>query len=403
MSPPPADVGGLEIEGRKLLLMRVVVGTTFVGTNIALNFYNSWVLKEHKGKGAVGAGLHTMGPSIEGPNFNFPIFFTMWHMVAGALGCVVLMAINKPPTGYPSFSQFLEYKNIVLISICTALNLGCNNISLTMVSLFMNQLVKSTGPAPTMLFSVTLEKKIYGLGSYIAIITLILGTCVAVLSVTKSNAKSGDSAGGAQFLGISLVLMSTLASALKPVLQAIVMRGTADKPKLSAQVVLFYDSVITFCFMFIYWIASNERAGSIDYISQAGGEAFGICVGGALMAFTFNLATYYWIQLTSALTTIVTANGIKVLILIVSALAEKIASPVTWGGVFLVTLAICAYAYFGFEAKKHPPQRWYDFHTVAIIQGTSTESKKGPLLKEYSESTPLSGGDPAKASSCCWP
>ena len=72
---------------------------------------------------------------------------------------------------------------------------------------------------------------------------------------------------------------------------------------------------------------------------------------------------------------------------------------------FLVTVAICAYAYFGFEAKKHPPQHWYDFHTPAAIQGTSTEkgdieSKKGPLL---SESTPLSGGDVTKGGSCCWP
>lgn len=40
--------------------------------------------------------------------------------------------------------------------------------------------------------------------------------------------------------------------------------SSKDLPKLPPPVVLFYDSALSFCFMFCYWIVSVERAPSID-------------------------------------------------------------------------------------------------------------------------------------------
>ena len=154
-----------------------------------------------------------------------------------------------------------------------------------------------------MVLSVIFERKSYGLGMVAACAAIIAGTILAI-PIKKGGPESS-------FGGILLVMISTVAAAAKPVTIAVVLKGTEDRPKLPPTVVMFYDSFVSFWFMLIYWLASNERAESTHYIHEHSWVAFGIVVGGATMAFAFNLANYYYVQLTSALTTIVTANGIK--------------------------------------------------------------------------------------------
>ena len=154
-----------------------------------------------------------------------------------------------------------------------------------------------------MVLSMIFEGKSYGLGM-IAACGVIIGGTILAIPIKKGGPDSS-------FGGIILVLISTVAAAAKPVTIAVVLKGTADRPKLPPTVVLFYDSFISFWFMLVYWLASNERSESTHYIHEHTWVAIGIVVGGATMAFAFNLANYYYVQLTSALTTIVTANGIK--------------------------------------------------------------------------------------------
>ena len=53
--------------------------------NVFLNFFNSWAL------------------SSKGAAFSFPLFYSLWHMVASALGCWLLILIKKRPL--PSWSE----------------------------------------------------------------------------------------------------------------------------------------------------------------------------------------------------------------------------------------------------------------------------------------------------------
>ena len=76
---------------------------------------------------------------------------------------------------------------------------------------------------------------------------------------------------------------------------------------------------------------------------------------GATMAFGFNLSNYFFVLLTSALTTTVAANGVKVVNIIISALRDGVSDTRNWIGVALVCASLCIFAYFSYMAKRGVP------------------------------------------------
>ena len=67
-------------EERNLLIMQLSSIAGFVALNIGLNEFNSFALKK---------------PPAQ-PGFNYPVFYTMFHMIASCLGVTVIMCF-KPP------------------------------------------------------------------------------------------------------------------------------------------------------------------------------------------------------------------------------------------------------------------------------------------------------------------
>jgi len=309
------------------------------------------------------------------------VFYTMWHMVASVLGCCVIMCFKRPETGWPSCSQFGKYMfQLIPISICTTANIACNNASLTMVSLFLNQVIKATGPLPTMIFSFLMERKTYGLGMILATLLIVAGTILAV-----PLGGSGTTSGA----GVIIVIVSTLAASLKPVIMSLVMKGTPERPKLPATVVLFYDVFLSFFFMLIYWLASPERVAAISYLQTNGGLAVGLILAGATMAFLFNLSNYVFVQVTSALTTTVVANGVKILNIVISAIQSHVSAVQNWCGVALTVVSLIIYAYFSYTSKSKPPAKL----SLPFIADKGAPGK--------TEATPLKPDAPAEEGSCC--
>ncbi|KAL1527837.1 hypothetical protein AB1Y20_009217 [Prymnesium parvum] len=310
----------------------------FISLNIALNFFNSWALKKNSG----------------GPEFDFPVFYTMTHMVATMLGSGVIMSMKKPLTGYPSFGQLKEYSlGLFPIAICTTANLACNNVSLTLVSLFLNQVIKAAAPLPTMLFSFILERKTYTLKMVVTCTMIVVGTVLAIPMSSKGGTTS--------LVGVIIVIISMLAASLKPVVMTLVFKGMSDKPKLDPPVVLFYDSFLSFWIMLMYWLISpTERAGTIEYIGKRSSTAILVICAGASMAFFFNLCTYFVIKYTSAVTCMVASNGNKVINIVISGIiANAMKDARNLCGVVLVCLSIAAYAYASHDAKKNPPKPFF--------------------------------------------
>ena len=363
----------------------IIAVTAFTSANIGLNIFNSWAL--HKG---------------HWPDFEFPIFYTMWHMVVTALAALMLLAfVNPAPTGLPSFAQFKEYSTgIVSIALCTTMNTGLNNLSLTMVSLFINQVIKACAPLPTMLFSHLLANKTYTRNVILTVGAIVTGS---ILANTHSMI-SGNSNGDNSLLGVLICASSLLANALKPVLQMKMMAGD-DKPKLAPTVILFYDASCSFFFMLTYWILSPEREASVRYLADPHTTfvGIGIVLVGAFMAFCFNLSVYYFVLYTSALTSAIGANGIKIFLITVSAIAAGVHDFLSWFGILTVVAAMGVYAYLNFMEAQNGKAGGGGGGNGGDAKAASREIEvpsSNPILQAHKngippmgEKTPLVGSD----------
>ena len=351
----------------------------FAVFNLGLNEFNPWALK---------AGQF--------PGFAFPALYGMFHMLFSCVAALIIMrCVQKPEAGYPSFAQLYQYLDgLATIGLCNALNVVLNNLSLTLVSLFVNQVIKSSSPMPTIVFEHLLTGKRFS----IAVITSVVCICVgAVLApwfkVSQVNQSGGEAS---SVLGILSVIVAMLASSLKPVVAMVMMSGTKDRPKLEPTVILFYDCALSFCFMFVYWIVSYERYDSIQYLVNAPVNApylegyntsligLGIIFAGSMMAFSFNLSTYYYVMLASALGSMIGSIGLKVLVICVAAVQAGVSDPITIFGIAIVAVSICAYAGFAYRDSCLAEE-------AAAASGAEAKGSGGPEGAKASEATPLKG------------
>ena len=101
-------------------------------------------------------------------------------------------------------------------------------------------MIKATGPCPTALMSFLLMGTTYTMPTIAATVALVLGTILAIPMGGSDHTS---------LRGVALVVLSTLAMAVRPVVMKQVFEGSVKRPKLAPTVLLFYDSCITSVFM----------------------------------------------------------------------------------------------------------------------------------------------------------
>ncbi len=328
MGPPGGD--------DKPLHLQLLALASFATFNIGLNEFNSWALRRD-----------------QWPNFHFAFFYTTFHMLTSMLAAYLLQAcVIQPKLGPPTLSQLWDYKLAILpMGVCTFLTNGLNNASLTAVSLFLNQAIKACMPMPTLFFSFAFADKRYSCIKIVVVCTICLGSVLAVWY----NIESDQS--GSQISGAAMVVTGMLAASLRPVFAMLLMDGLGSGlPKLEPTVVMVYDCGIAFTCMLITWLCLNERAESIAYLSDPETTGVGVLIisVGCTMAFIFNLTSFYFIKLTSALTTTIGSSGVKILLIVVSAVQAGVDSIISWIGVGIVVVSLVSYAYI--NIPQSPPR-----------------------------------------------
>lgn len=226
-------------------------------------------------------------------------------------------------------------------------------MSLTMVSLFVNQLIKACTPALTCTFSMMLAGKTYTPAVFASIGMIIVGCVMA-----QARSFSGDAtATPTSPLGVVFCITAMVGAALHPVLTMVAMAGTPNKPKLFPTLVLFYDMCTSFLLMLTYWLCTSEFRESIEYLSTPGQTSIGLTVitTGSFLAFEFNLANNVWILLTSALTAVLSGNFLKIFLIAYAAILAGVHDVLSWSGVGLVIVSVVAYAYFISQSSTPQP------------------------------------------------
>jgi len=307
-------------------IWHVVLSFAIYGTlNLFLNFFNKWA----------------MAPS--GAGFGLPVFYSTWHMLMSIIGSLVLMLIKKPESGMVSFAQLKMYKwETLTLAVCTTVNISCNNASLMLIGLFVNQVIKALSPMIVMGMSYFVLKRRYGPKLIASVIFIAIGAVMAVPFKDPS----------VTVLGVVLVGTATVASSLKPVVGELLMTSS-DKPKLAPAALVFYDSCFSFVFMVTFWLSvPAEREGSIIYMREKPMMGWGIILTGSFAAFAYNMSIYNFTKLASAVAVMVTTNLLKVLLITAAALVEGIRDPINWIGISIFFMAVIAYAYLSYQAKQ---------------------------------------------------
>ena len=99
---------------------------------------------------------------------------------------------------------------------------------------------------------------------------------------------------------------------------------------------------------------------------------------------------YYYVMLTSALSSTIGSMSLKVVLIFVSAVQDQVGDPISWAGIALATGATAVYAWLSFvaqqqEAAAMPPPRMAQSMEGGAAVGSGS---KGHL---DTETTPLKG------------
>ena len=162
---------------------------------------------------------------------------------------------------------------------------------------------------------------------------------------------------------------------------------------------------------------NDERRQSLEYLEgvissenpHSGLLALGIISFGSVLAFIFNVAVYYYIHYTSALTSTIGSNGIKIFLICsasragsplttvtpfpttmrarrdaphpaVSAITDGMGGWTTVAGIFVVVVGTLGYAYFSWVDDRAPqPPR----------ANIADHARAEPVASAASEATPL--------------
>lgn len=110
-------------------------------------------------------------------SFPYPWALTCIHSAAGSIGSCV--AYRR---GYFRRTQGLALReNLVLVAYSSlyTVNIAVSNVSLNLVSVPLHQIVRSTTPLFTILLSLLLFNKTYLTETYLSLIPVMLGVCLA--------------------------------------------------------------------------------------------------------------------------------------------------------------------------------------------------------------------------------
>ena len=359
--------------------------------NVFLNFFNSWAL------------------SSKGAAFSFPLFYSLWHMVASALGCWLLILIKKrplpswsearrrpaprpaspppppppPPHHHPpplSRAQFVGcWRGTLPLAVCTTANVALNNASLSLVSLFLNQILKALGPVITCLLAVIIEHKRYPWQVAVALLGMVAG-CICAMD---TDAAGGDST----TRGVLFVFGAVLASAAKPVFAAVMMSG--QKASMSPESLVFYDSVLSFFAMAAVTAVAGEFQAAFSFLGSHAMIGLCICAVGSLAALGYNLSIYYVTKLASSLTLAVFTQTIKVGVIAAAAIWAAVSGVRQWVGIAVFVLAVAFYTWSSWQMKKA---------AAAAAQSPAKDAEGAAAAAEPGEKQPLQGGKEAAPS-----
>jgi len=307
----------------------VFVGLLLLGwltLNVGLHFFSLYAVSERIG-------------------FDFPLFYTMWHMIISFGGSSLL--IFGFQYAEISWGHWKAYKGqIILLSVLFCISYAANIASLAHLSLSVNLIVSACVPLPTIAFSIAFERDAIGQPiTYprrvvAAVLVTMAGAIVAVANHPEASP-----------FGLVLVIIASLVAALWAVVSATLMKPETG---LGAINLTWYSSFVSALMFLPMWLCSRELSGTLAFIVSRPGEASALLLAGGCLALLYNLSHFALIRASSALSATV-AGDLKIVLftLLSMALFERPApSPLVFIGTLIFLVGLAGYAYAANRDKR---------------------------------------------------
>ncbi|GIL72975.1 hypothetical protein Vretimale_4622 [Volvox reticuliferus] len=325
-------------------ISKVLMVAAYLTLNISLNMVNKWTI------------------SIYG--FHFPVALSIAHMVFSFVVLAPFMCSkHNREQHYPTVSK--QWPGLLFISVCFAMNVGLNNVSLLSISLSLNQVIRASIPVFTALGAIMIENRPPSRQEFLSLLVLVGGVSIAVYegSATKTS-----------FTGVVLCIIGTMCNGL-----AMSSIGRLLTEKLDVLRLTFYTAPMSACVLLPFF---NKLEAGAFYKYWAQGLGFlGIIFLGCLNALLYNLIHSWVIKATSSVTTTVIGEMKIVLILLLSAIVLGESEVWTVKMMIGCTTAILGFCMYSHSRLLSGPQM-----APIVIKGVPelapslTDSIRTPLM-----------------------
>lgn len=265
--------------GRVAIAQRIGVILLYLTLNISINLLNKYIISR--------------------TGFAFPLAISMSHMAFTIISLMPMMLRDD----YRHLHANTLRKNafgLAVIGISFSVNLALNNFSLTMISLSLNQMIRSSIPVVTAACSVLLEHAAPTTRELLALFAITFGICTVLAEDVHVNTA-----------GVTLCAVSTVANGVMMTMSGVVLHEKLDVWRLA-----FYQAPIVIVTLLPFYIyAEHARVMHYMIVHKDARATIMLIVLTCVIALVYNVVHCVTIKLTSPTTTTVIGQA-KILVLL---------------------------------------------------------------------------------------
>jgi len=263
----------MAMSSKELFFAVFIIGMYLI-LNCALNLLNRWAL-----------GLHGL---------RFPLVMTASHMIFGAMALSPLMILNEQYASRHGTVLQNDWKGLSIIAVMNGFQIACNNASLTVMELSMNQVIRAAIPVLVALIAVCVENKVPSKSEVMCLFIISIGVMLAVWEESKNA-----------LLGIILTVVSSVMQAIQMSVTGRLMSGKSGK--LNSFQMTFYTGPVAFVTLFPFALIGEFHV-FVESCSTKPLATFGFLLGSCCVAVIYNVVLFQSVGTLSSVGTAILGN-----------------------------------------------------------------------------------------------
>ena len=253
----------------------------YLTLNSTLNLVNRWAL-----------GLYGL---------RFPLVMTAAHMIFGTCALMPLMCLHSDYASQHTEVLRRDWRGLLVIACMNGFQIACNNASLTVMELSMNQVIRASIPVLVALLAVCIEHKTPTRIETGGLVVISLGVMLAVWEESRNAV-----------LGIALTTISSVMQSIQMSVSGRLMTGKLDSFQMT-----FYTGPVA-CASLAPFALSTEYAVFADNLATRPMVTLGFLATSCCIAVVYNVVLFQSVRTLSSVGTAILGNVKIVLLLVLS-------------------------------------------------------------------------------------